>query len=927
MPKRYRRQQTYNSSIHSTRRRPETETAETSGGSVTPSIDLDSDHSSDGGDDEAQSDDDEYKPCNDPDVECTIDGVSMVFASPPRKSSKYDRRSSATPNFQAGEYDRVLWRVLPRTDNNYLLINNDTKQQYTIPRSRINKAMKILDPAHVSQSLQPRRENCNCAKQCATSLGVSAADVIAIRTAFLQMDKEHSATDWISSVIRTTNPSIGVILKDTFEEESSSTSSGRSTSYDPNRQDRQDSKPTPVSYRLFQKDMCQHFFTAVLGCSRQKVTHATQAVLQGPATKVLPYTRASQDRKVYNVCRGFWRKLFEQVCQKPNDHIRLFPVKHSFRMIYNDYFKNWHKRVLGDQHDLPSFSTFFAARYDKEFEDVKRRERHNHARCLKCHEIQTMRLRAFRGEISEEEYKIALRNHDEERKGWRAYEEAVTIGSQHSPSKINCLSYDDTSDVCFPVLTNRPIKNFTQSKFHMIPWLIKDHGGNKQHYIYTPKNKYSKGANRLCTSLYFQLRAIKTSNGPQAKARELVLIADNFAENQNNTNLAFGTELVLRGWYDVVMFLFGPVGHTHNGIDAQHHIHNEVVGAFTSCSWPKFLIHFEDSFTQPDNRPVPALLNVNYDWDERYRTVMRKLAGFTKTTGDKYSVRGWKIAKCPRRNVVEVRFKRDPAKPGPWLGQEGKADTPGFIILKCLPGAMPHVIPPRKQVMKQVYYQQLTSEAVRNVCRMDKQPEAFEWLREVAVNGVIPLAARLEDTIADGELGIRCKVSCDGFESNVISVEAVTNDPEAFWRIPHASSVDDPYISEYSKKCAEDHTKLPNVRYQNTSSSWRSGSNSQQRTSKSAQAEDDTNGSDIEDSTHPAHWTNCKVYTHCTHTCVSYVYILTHVYAYGLIYTHTFIVRVTLIILIILIYLLYLLYLLYLFYTGEPVCCLPISFR
>lgn len=38
----------------------------------------------------------------------------------------------------------------------------------------------------------------------------------------------------------------------------------------------------------------------------------------------------------------------------------------------------------------------------------------------------------------------------------------------------------------------------------------------------------------------------------------------------------------MRGWYDEVLLLYGPVGHTHNGIDADHKIHNQDLGAYTA---------------------------------------------------------------------------------------------------------------------------------------------------------------------------------------------------------------------------------------------------------------------------------------------------------------------------------------------------------
>jgi hypothetical protein len=77
--------------------------------------------------------------------------------------------------------------------------------------------------------------------------------------------------------------------------------------------------------------------------------------------------------------------------------------------------------------------------------------------------------------------------------------------------------------------------------------------------------------------MYIALRALKFSGGPSAFASSVVLVGDNYSENKNTTNLAFASELVLRGWYDEVFLLFPIVGHTHNGTDATHNSHNNGV--------------------------------------------------------------------------------------------------------------------------------------------------------------------------------------------------------------------------------------------------------------------------------------------------------------------------------------------------------------
>jgi hypothetical protein len=72
-------------------------------------------------------------------------------------------------------------------------------------------------------------------------------------------------------------------------------------------------------------------------------------------------------------------------------------------------------------------------------------------------------------------------------------------------------------------------------------------------------SRFKKGANRWCTMMYHTLKALKESGTPAARARHLVCIGDNYAENKNNTNLDFCTELVQRGWYDTIELLYGYV--------------------------------------------------------------------------------------------------------------------------------------------------------------------------------------------------------------------------------------------------------------------------------------------------------------------------------------------------------------------------------
>jgi hypothetical protein len=69
--------------------------------------------------------------------------------------------------------------------------------------------------------------------------------------------------------------------------------------------------------------------------------------------------------------------------------------------------------------------------------------------------------------------------------------------------------------------------------------------------------RHKKGGNRWCTMIMGMMRAAKYSETPSARARQCVLVGDNYGENKCNTDLDFCTEVVQRGWYDEIKLLYG----------------------------------------------------------------------------------------------------------------------------------------------------------------------------------------------------------------------------------------------------------------------------------------------------------------------------------------------------------------------------------
>jgi hypothetical protein len=163
--------------------------------------------------------------------------------------------------------------------------------------------------------------------------------------------------------------------------------------------------------------------------------------------------------------------------------------------------------------------------------------------------------------------------------------------------------------------------------------------------VYALKGRHSKGANRWCTSILHTLRAIKTAGGPNAQAMTLVLFGDNYAENKNNVNFDFLLELVWRGWYTTIHLLFGPVGHTHNGVDAQHRIHNVNCGKYPAGTIGQWCSLFPRIFTS--RVPTPKYLRQVYDFRARYDKHSYTLSGFTKTANNPESAHGFKFGRGP----------------------------------------------------------------------------------------------------------------------------------------------------------------------------------------------------------------------------------------------------------------------------------------
>jgi hypothetical protein len=269
----------------------------------------------------------------------------------------------------------------------------------------------------------------------------------------------------------------------------------------------------------------------------------------------------------------------------------------------------------------------------------------------------------------------------------------------------------------------------------VIPFNLTNHGNSENFYFYTLKGQFKKGANRLCTTLWHVTQRIRngkaTTHAEKAQklARHLILIADNYSENKNNTLLAFCNELIYHKLFDKITLLYGPVGHTHNGGDAVHNIHNNLVGNFESVSLPEFFNYFYSAWTSEKSRPQPVIIDVQYDWDGHYDGHIRTLANLNK-------VRAIKVERGTN-GFIEVHLKSSP-RHSQWCGQKGLPDAPGFVMFLSLPLTLPKIIDPKPLKMSEKEFVSMKGKKIRRYCEALGRSLNLEWTLDMVRLGRIP---------------------------------------------------------------------------------------------------------------------------------------------------------------------------------------------
>jgi hypothetical protein len=714
-------------------------------------------------------------------------------------------KSSRARTMAAHDYDDSVWNVETCTNDRTLVrVSHNAVasiKDLVIPRKRLATFKQKCDLQKVNTKLL----SCSacgptCKLQCHYS--ASVAEVLNTRRDIYSITTLSAQIQTLVATLRANNPNV--------------------TEPAPNERRKN------LQYLYNGRKVCGRFWAFVHGVSEDRMKKVRTMVRNGSTRYVHGNEGLLLERPQYTSAYAFWHNFFEENCQQPNDDLRLFPVNESFRNIYIQYFTPWYckqmyqkKLQTGCSNDelpwKPSESTFIRARWDEDFKNVSRRARHYHVQCRKCNELKVRRMKGFINDEHFATWQVELECHEREKLGWRKLEKAREAEVLAPNSDCILLSYDDTTSFGLPRFSNRPIKNIPKSRFKIIPFNICNYASGENAYVYTVKGRYLKGGNRLCSTLYHYLRKIKWGNHTCRGARRLYLHADNASENKNNTVFCFLSELVYRGWFDEIIMEFGPPGHTHNGRDAVHHIHNRIAGNFYSFTIGEFQRCWQHSWIKEGTMPDAVIMDAQYDWDMRYQG-RNDIQGFTKTAGDPAIALAFRF----KRNTdgfVEMKFKHK--HDSKWLGNDQLATNSGFVVLPQLPQGAPTIVEPTDVVMSPDHIIKLIGPTMQEAMRpyMASDDEVFEtinWLGASADTGRMPytpIDASVVHTPPD-QWGQRVKVGVPGKQGDFFLIQPdKPGSPYGFWQLPVDTQERVEEEQRERQKVVDRYAAVPKVEY------------------------------------------------------------------------------------------------------------------
>ena len=308
------------------------------------------------------------------------------------------------PSWKEGLYDTNTWLVEVLEDGYLQLTHRRSEAVYRVSKSRINRAMSILDPADAAACLLPAKVNCNCKRNCISKFSVH--DVLIGRAHLCEQPNEGMVTRALQTLITEgmkKRSNLRVVTRAPFTASSDDDNDGA------------DLVPLPsgfvkarTEYHILQPhtgehvQVCRNSFLSMMAVTKDKLTRVLKASSYGRdggarAAKQVRTPRLQLGKK-YNQALAFWDQFFSTLCPRPNNETRLFPVNKPMQTIYHEYFVPWWNKVYGAgaaNDERPSERTWHRARMDRRFADVKRRVKHFHAQCGTCFKLRARALKGF----------------------------------------------------------------------------------------------------------------------------------------------------------------------------------------------------------------------------------------------------------------------------------------------------------------------------------------------------------------------------------------------------------------------------------------------------------------------------------------------------------------------------------------------------
>ena len=291
--------------------------------------------------------------------------------------------------------------------------------EYTIPTARLAKARKHLNSEDAARVLLMPKA-CRCPRQCKTKFTLQ--NIVETRAKFYcNTTCESTSTEWLAQQLR--------------EYGNDSPCPQGST----------------LKYKVTGIEVCGEFWRRVYALGAEKPQAARNMVYSGNRLFDAHVNRhpRPQSKTHYNFAVAFWQCFFKAYCQTPYEGLRLFPHDMTYQSIYEVQLQEYRQTIMQAN---PGFvvphlkkSTFYKARRDDQFADVKRRVKHRHCQCPTCASLAASAKHGFASEYARHAHRERRGIHNRNVVAWRVLETDVQMRGRHSPSQNLVLFYDDTS--------------------------------------------------------------------------------------------------------------------------------------------------------------------------------------------------------------------------------------------------------------------------------------------------------------------------------------------------------------------------------------------------------------------------------------------------------------------------------------------------